>query len=145
MFILNKKTKVIQECHNADVIKVCRKDANNYTVAATRAELEGKGSQEPQEQPENSKAEENTNEEPKAAPEGKSEAQGGNSEEGKAPEGENEAAAGGKEWKNLSEEEKVAALEAMKVEELRKIAKEEGIQGYSNMNKDTLVAMIMNH
>ena len=38
-----------------------------------------------------------------------------------------------------------AALEAKKVDELRKIAKNEGIQGYSNMSKDTLVAMIMNH
>lgn len=29
--------------------------------------------------------------------------------------------------------------------DLRVIAKEKGIQGYANMNKDTLVAMIMNH
>ena len=41
--------------------------------------------------------------------------------------------------------EKKAALEGKKVDELRKIAKSEGIQGYGNMSKDTLVEIIMNH
>ena len=45
----------------------------------------------------------------------------------------------------LSEEEQIKKLETMKVSELREIAKTKGIQGYANMNKDTIVAMIMNH
>ena len=49
MFILNKKTGNIQECHNADAINVCRKDADHYSVAATREELEGKAANKPQE------------------------------------------------------------------------------------------------
>ena len=36
MFILNKSTGVVQECHNDDVIRVCRKDAEHYTVAETK-------------------------------------------------------------------------------------------------------------
>ena len=49
-------------------------------------------------------------------------------------------------WQELSsEKEKKAALSKLKVEELRKIAKEMKIQGYNNMNKDTLVATILNH
>lgn len=49
MFILNKKTGNIQECHNADAVKACRKDADRYLVAATREELEGKAANKPQE------------------------------------------------------------------------------------------------
>ena len=139
MFILNKNTKVIQECSNADVIKICRKDTKNYTVAETKEELEGKASQEPQEEPKNTEPEGNTTEEKKEAPEGKSEGQ----EVEKEPESKQEEGQDG--WKELPEEEKLAALESKKVEELRKIAKAEGIQGYGNMSKDTLVAMIMNH
>ena len=49
-------------------------------------------------------------------------------------------------WQELSsEKEKKAALSKLKVEELREIAKEMKIQGYNNMNKDTLVATILNH
>lgn len=131
MFILNKKSKVIQECHNKDVIKVCMKDTNNYAVASTRAELEG--TEEPQREPEANMVEENIIEEQENASESLSVSEESNSDEAK--EG----------WKALPEDEKLAALEAKKVDDLRKIAKEEGIQGYSNMSKDTLVAMIMNH
>lgn len=139
MFILNKNTKVIQECNNSDVIKMCRKDTKNYAVAETKEELEGKAFQEPQEEPKNTEPEGNTNEEQKGAPEGNSEGQAvGNEPESKKEEGQES-------WKELPEEEKLAALESKKVEELRKIAKAEGIQGYGNMSKDTLVAMIMNH
>lgn len=153
MFILNKNTNIIQECHNKDVIKVCRKDAKNFAVAATRAELEAVAHQEPQGGAETSTPEENTNQGQNGAPEGTQAGQGSNPEgqqaAGNAPEGNQgtdpEGAAGQDNWKELPEEEKLAALEAKKVDELRKIAKDEGIQGYSNMNKDTLVAMIMNH
>ena len=153
MFILNKNTNVIQECKNKDVIKVCSKDAKNYAVAATRAELEAVAHQEPQKQPGNGTPKENTNQGQNGAPDGTQGGQGGNSE-GQQPDGsaagtQNGNTEGGQEvdnaWKTLSEEEKLAALEAKKVDELRKIAKNEGIQGYSNMSKDTLVAMIMNH
>lgn len=49
-------------------------------------------------------------------------------------------------WQELSsEKEKKAVLSKLKVEELREIAKEMKIQGYNNMNKDTLVATILNH
>ena len=51
MFIYNKKNGNIQECHNADAIKVCRKDTDHYLVAATREELEGKAANKPQEEP----------------------------------------------------------------------------------------------
>lgn len=132
MFILNKNNNVIQECHNADVIKVCKKDAKNYAVAQTRAELEG--TEEPQREPE-ANIEENINEEQENAPESLSVNEEGNPEAANKEDG----------WKALPEDEKFAALEAKKVDDLRKIAKEEGIQGYSNMSKDTLVAMIMNH
>lgn len=49
-------------------------------------------------------------------------------------------------WQELpSEKEKKTALSKLKAEELREIAKEMKIQGYNNMNKDTLVATILNH
>lgn len=145
MFILNKNTKIIQECHNQDVIKVCRKDTKNYVVAETKEALAA-SSNLAQIQPEQKKGEEVTNEENKTSPEGTQGGQGSNPEEQNTNAGQDpDPAAGQDEWKNLPEEEKLAALEAKKVEELRKIAKAEGIQGYGNMNKDTLVAMIMNH
>ena len=68
MFILNKKTGNIQECHNADAVKACRKDADRYLVAATREELEGKAANKPQEEPKKPEAGENTKEPEKAAP-----------------------------------------------------------------------------
>ena len=49
-------------------------------------------------------------------------------------------------WQELpSEKEKKASLSKLTVEELREFAKEMKIQGYNNMNKDTLVATILNH
>ena len=39
MFILNKSTGVVQECHNDDVIQICRKDAEHYAVAETKDEV----------------------------------------------------------------------------------------------------------
>lgn len=155
MFILNKNNQQIQECHNSDVIKVCTKDTKNYAVAATKEELAAVAAGMAQNQPEMKQDEENINKEQKTDPEGTQAGQGTNPEgqqaagnapagnQGTDPEGTQQEA--DNTWKTLPEEEKLAALEAKKVDELRKIAKAEGIQGYGNMNKDTLVAMIMNH
>lgn len=37
-WILNKQTKVITECSNKDVIKVCKNDLLNYAVTSTYEE-----------------------------------------------------------------------------------------------------------
>ena len=153
MFILNKKTGNIQECHNADAGKACRKDADRYLVAATREELEGKAANKPQEGLRKSEAGENTKEPEKAAPEaaekateGKEEKQAaGTGEEKQAGAGEEKTGQGGEDPLNGAGDERLAELNGKKVAELREIAKGMGIQGYANMNKDTLVAMIMNH
>lgn len=161
MFILNKKTGNIQECHNADAVKACRKDADRYLVAATREELEGKAANKPQEGLRKSEAGENTKETEKAAPEaaekateGKEEKQAagtgdgekaGAGEEKQAGAGEEKTGQGGEDPLNGAGDERFAELNGKKVAELREIAKGMGIQGYANMNKDTLVAMIMNH
>lgn len=165
MFILNKKNGNIQECHNADAIKVCRKDTDHYLVAATREELEGKAANKPQEEPKKPEAGENTKEPEKAAPEGaekltegngEQQAAGGNAEGGEKQQegtgegsGKPEEGAGeektGNDPLNGAGDERLAELNGKKVAELREIAKGMGIQGYANMNKDTLVAMIMNH
>ena len=161
MFILNKKTGNIQECHNADAVKACRKDADRYLVAATREELEGKAANKPQEGLKKSEAGENTKEPEKAAPEaaekateGKEEKQAagtgdgekaGTGEEKQAGAGEEKTGQGGEDPLNGAGDERLAELNGKKVAELREIAKGMGIQGYANMNKDTLVAMIMNH
>ena len=39
MFILNKKTGTVQECHNNDAIKACKKDTDNYAVNEKRENL----------------------------------------------------------------------------------------------------------
>lgn len=153
MFILNKKTGNIQECHNADAVKACRKDADRYLVAATREELEGKAANKPQEGLKKSEAGGNTKEPEKAAPEaaekateGKEEKQAaGTGEEKQAGAGEEKTGQGGEDPLNGAGDERLAELNGKKVAELREIAKGMGIQGYANMNKDTLVAMIMNH
>ena len=46
---------------------------------------------------------------------------------------------------NEDEEHPAEDYQSMSVADLRKVAKEKGIQGYGNMNKDTLVAVIMAH
>lgn len=45
MFIKNKKSGLVQECHNEDVIRICKKDVEHYEV------LEGTpgGTEEPEE------------------------------------------------------------------------------------------------
>ena len=94
-------------------------------------------SQAPQNASETVQPQNDTNGAVKAVPEGTEEPQEGTGE------GQQEKKY---DWQELSsEKEKKAALSKLKVEELREIAKEMKIQGYNNMNKDTLVATILNH
>lgn len=154
MFILNKKSNTITECSHKDVIEVCRKDEKHYAVAATKEELLG-AHQEPEKQPENTPDDNMNAQEQKTAPEGTQEgtegAQGGNTVEG------NEGSQGNPDTNTnegiqepgnqpeVSGTSKEDELNAMNVQDLRKIAKDAGIQGYGNMNKATLVQMILNH
>lgn len=94
-------------------------------------------SQEPQNASETAQPQNDTNGAVKAVPEGTEEPQEGTGEVQQEKK---------YDWQELpSEKEKKAALSKLKVEELREIAKEMKIQGYNNMNKDTLVATILNH
>ncbi len=145
MFILNKKTKVIQECTNKDAIKCCKKDPEHYEVAATKEELLKVTASEPQKEPKKNEAEGNTVENQKNGSEGNQEPQGGKKENDTGKK-DVEGAGGSKEdWQDLPDDEKEKALNDKKVEQLREIAKDMKIPGYGNMNKGTLVAMIMNH
>jgi hypothetical protein len=137
MFILNKKSGMITECSNADVIKTCKKDAN-YEVKENREDFE---TQEPQKEPEKVTPKETITEEKKTSPEEAEEPKEGEND-GASQEGETEEEPKEDEQPEGDEEEQ---LRAKTVADLRVIAKEKGIQGYANMNKDTLVAMIMNH
>lgn len=121
MFILNKKTKTIQECRNNDAIKVCKGDPDNYAVAETKEALTGRA-EKPNEGPGAPTA-------PAAEPE----------KEPAAPEAEHE-----KEPADNEEVEQID-LSKLKLNELRKIAKEKGIQGYNNMDTATLRAVIQAH
>ena len=135
MFILNKTNNTIQECHNADAIKSFAKDTKKYQVAKTKEELTGaevkavetngenatEGAQIEAQSPDSVSGEKITEQNQETGSEGTTEAQ----------EQESEAAA--------------VDYSAMKVEDLRKVAKEKGIQGYANMNKGTLVEVIKAH
>lgn len=146
MFILNKSTGIIQECTNADAIKSCRKDPDHYAVAGTKEELSGKKAEEPQKEPEKVTPEGKPEGEQKAPPEGTQGAQEGNGDGEQSTEGSQEPDAS-KEGANKEapEGKDEGALKDKSVNDLRKIAKEKGITGYGNMNKDTLIAMIENH
>lgn len=122
MFILNKKSGVISEVSNKDVIKHCKKYSDEYAVADTAEELAG------------------------AAAPAKNSAPA--DPEDKDPEKDSDDAAGDPvadpedEGPENTEETDYAA---MSVADLRKVAKEKGIQGYANMNKETLIEVIKAH
>lgn len=111
MFILNKKSGMIQEFSNEDVIRQLSKD-DDYIVAesteACLAALDAKAcSEEPVEDvPEVKEAE---------------------TEEVAKP----------------AEKPSRSKLKAMKAKDLRAVAKDLGIQNYSNMDKATLVEVIL--
>lgn len=131
MWIRNKVTNTLQEIHNADVIKICKKEPEKYELSE-----EYPGDNEEVKAAEK-KAEEEAE---KAAKEAEAKAKA----EGAAKKVEEEAAqaAGGEGAGNDATPEDYANK---KINDLRKIAKEKGIQGYNNMDKATLVAVIQAH
>lgn len=141
MFILNKKTGNVQECHNNDAIKACKKDTDNYAVSERREDLVKKAAEEPKKEPEKAEVGDSSHDTEKADSGATESTQEGKNEEGE----EQKAAEEGKQAAGEAGEPDEAALQAMNVPTLREIAKSKGIQGYGNMNKGTLVAMILNH
>lgn len=140
MWIRNKVTNTLQEIHNADVIKICKKEPEKYELSE---EYPG------------------DNEEVKAAAQAAAEKKAEEEAEKVAKEAEAKAKAEGA-AKKVEEEAAQAAAQAAggegagndatpedyankKINDLRKIAKEKGIQGYNNMDKATLVAVIQAH
>lgn len=119
MFILNKKSGVISEVSNEDVIGHCKKHSDEYAVAEKAEELTGAAA--PAENP------------APADPD---------------PEKDSDDAAGDP-VADPEDEEPESTEEtdyaAMSVADLRKVAKEKGIQGYANMNKETLIEVIKAH
>ena len=122
MYIFSKKAETVRECNNMDVADQLKKD-DGYLVAESMEELTRMLSGAPKEEAE-----------PINEPEIQEEAEAEEADpidEAEAEEAEEE----------ITEKD----LSKKSVDELRKIAKKEGIQGYANMNKATLVQMILNH
>ena len=134
MWIRNKVTNTLQEIHNADVIKVCSKEPGKYEVSE-----EYPGDNEAVKAAEK-KAKEEAEKASKEA-EDKDEEEAKKAEE-EAQKAVDQAAEGGEGTDNDATQEDYAA---MKINDLRKIAKEKGIQGYNNMDKATLAAVIQAH
>jgi hypothetical protein len=135
MWIRNKVTNTLQEIHNADVIKICKKEPEKYELSE-----EYPGDNEEVKAAAQAAAEKKAEEEAeKAAKEAKAKAEGAAK---KVEEEAAQAAAGGEGAGNDATPEDYANK---KINDLRKIAKEKGIQGYNNMDKATLVAVIQAH
>ncbi len=142
MWIRNKVTSTLQEIHNADVIKVCKKEPDKYELseeypgdnekvkAAAQAAAEKKAEEEA------AKAAKEAEEKAKAEEAAKA------AEEAAAQAAAQAAAAGGE---GAGNDAGAVNYEEMKLNDLRKIAKEKGIQGYNNMDKATLIAVIQAH
>lgn len=133
MYVLNKKTGNVQECHNMDAIKSCRKDTETYSVAERPEDLAAEGVQKTKRASGKGKTDKSATEKKGADSEADMSDNGGQRGSDKEKQ-EDKAAAPDKE--QLSE---------MDLQTLEEKAKELGIPGYSNMNKDTLIAMILNH
>lgn len=138
MWIRNKVTGTLQEIHNADVIKVCKKEPDKYELseeypgdnekvkAAAQAAAEKKAAEEAEKAAKEAEEKAKSEEAAKAAEEAAAQA----------------AAAGGE---GAGTNAGAANFEEMKLNDLRKVAKEKGIQGYNNMDKATLIAVIQAH
>ena len=119
MWIRNKVTNTLQEIHNADVIKVCRKEPDKYEVTENQ-------------------------------PDEKSEPVATSQESAKETSDNLNDTVADIESEKIVSEEKVTESEKaekvdyskLKINDLRKIAKEKGIQGYMNMDQATLAAVI---
>lgn len=133
MWIRNKVTNTLQEIHNADVIKICKKEPEKYELSE-----EYPGDNEEVKAAAEKKAEEEAEKAAKEA-EAKAKAKGAAK---KVEEEAAQAAAGGEGAGNDATPEDYANK---KINDLRKIAKEKGIQGYNNMDKATLAAVIQAH
>lgn len=140
MWIRNKVTGTLQEIHNADVIKVCKKEPDKYELseeypgdnekmkAAAQAAAEKKAAEEAEKAAKEAEEKAKAEEAAKVAEEVAAQAA--------AP------AAGGE---GAGTNAGAVNYEEMKLNDLRKIAKEKGIQGYNNMDKATLIAVIQAH
>ncbi len=141
MWIRNKVTNTLQEIHNADVIKICKKEPEKYELseeypgdnkevkAGTQAAAEKKTKEEAEKAAKETEAKAKAEEVAKKAEE-------------EAAQAAAQAAAGVEGAGSDTTPEDYAN---MKINDLRKIAKEKGIQGYNNMDKATLVAVIQAH
>lgn len=132
MFVLNKKTGNVQECHNMDAIKACRKDPETYTVSEKQEDLAaggGQGAKKTLKKEKSSKAVKNVTKETTEDENG----------DGRQQEPDEENLEDGSDG---LDEEKLAGMD---LSALMKMAEELGISGCDNMNKETLVAMILNH
>ncbi len=141
MWIRNKVTNTLQEIHNADVIKICKKEPEKYELSE-----EYPGDNEEVKAAAQAAAEKKAEEEAEKAAkeaEAKAKAEGAAKKvEEEAAQAAAQAAAGGEGAGNDATPEDYANK---KINDLRKIAKEKGIQGYNNMDKATLVAVIQAH
>lgn len=141
MWIQNKATNTLQEIHNADVIKICKKEPEKYELSekypgdneAVKAAAQEAAEKKAKEEAE--KAAKEAEEKAKAEEEAKK------AEEEAAQAAAQEAAGGEGAGSDANPED----YANMKINDLRKIAKEKGIQGYNNMDKATLVAVIQAH
>lgn len=137
MWIRNKVTNTLQEIHNADVIKICKKEPEKYELSE-----EYPGDNKEVKAGTQAAAEKKTKEEAeKAAKEAEAKAKA----EEAAKKAEEEAAQAAAGVEGAGSDTTPEDYAKMKINDLRKIAKEKGIQGYNNMDKATLVAVIQAH
>ena len=120
MWIRNKVTNTLQEIHNMDVIRICQKDTDKYEVTQNH----------PDSEPE---ALATSHDEAKDIENTMTENEDDNSKAVSEPDTESET------------ENNNADYSSMKLNDLRKLAKEKGIQGYMNMDQATLAAVIAAH
>lgn len=133
MWIRNKGTNSIQEIHNEDVIKLCKKEPEKYELSEEMFLSE-----------ENTvKVTKETTKE--ALPEKENMAEKKEDQAQTEAETLREEGTGEITESNKHNNDLAANLSAKSVADLRVIAKEKGIQGYGNMNKETLLAVIAVH